>query len=54
MESDSLPLGLFCDQQFPAATANLRLGDMVVLYTDGVTEAQNPVARNIGVNKLQS
>jgi len=54
MESDSLPLGLFCDQQFAAATANLRLGDMVVLYTDGVTEAQDPGGQEFGVNKLQS
>ena len=54
MESESLPLGLFCDQQFPSATANLRLGDMVVLYTDGVTEAEDPQGQEYGVNKLQS
>jgi sigma-B regulation protein RsbU (phosphoserine phosphatase) len=54
MESDSLPLGLFCDQQYAAATANLRLGDMVVLYTDGVTEAQDLRGQEYGVAKLQS
>ena len=54
MESQGLPLGLFCDQQFPATTANLRLGDMVVLYTDGVTEAQDARGQEYGVGKLQS
>jgi len=54
MESESLPLGLFCDQQFAASTVNLRLGDMVVLYTDGVTEAQDPRGQEYGVAKLQT
>lgn len=54
MESDSVPLGLFCEQQFSAATADLRLGDMLVLYTDGVTEAQDSRGQEYGVAKLQS
>jgi phosphoserine phosphatase RsbU/P len=54
MESENLPVGLFCDQQFAAATANLRLGDMVVLYTDGVTETQDARGQEYGVAKLQS
>lgn len=54
IESGDLPLGLFCDQQFKAATSRLQVGDMVVLYTDGVTEAQNSGGLEYGVGKLQS
>src|SRR5271169_255077 len=34
MESRGLPLGLFCDQPFTVESAELRLGDMLVLFTD--------------------
>ena len=54
MESGGLPLGLFCDQQFTAESAELRLGDMVVMFTDGVSEAQNVRGEEYGVSKLQT
>jgi sigma-B regulation protein RsbU (phosphoserine phosphatase) len=54
IESGGLPLGLFCDQQFKAAASRLQVGDMVVLFTDGVTEAQNSGGEEYGVAKLQS
>jgi sigma-B regulation protein RsbU (phosphoserine phosphatase) len=53
-ESSGLPLGLFCDQQFPAASADLVPGDMLVLFTDGVSEAQDQSGREYGVAKLQT
>jgi sigma-B regulation protein RsbU (phosphoserine phosphatase) len=36
-----LPLGLFCDGRYSATRLRLDLGDALVLYTDGVTEARN-------------
>lgn len=54
MESVSIPLGLFSDQQFTAVKSNLQMGDMLVLYTDGVTEAQDANGVEYGVPKLQS
>jgi sigma-B regulation protein RsbU (phosphoserine phosphatase) len=54
LESGCMPLGLFSDQQFTATTGNLQIGDLVVLYTDGVTEAQDSSGTEYGVGKLQA
>jgi sigma-B regulation protein RsbU (phosphoserine phosphatase) len=54
LESSCMPLGLFSEQQFKAATVDLRLGDMLVLFTDGISEAQDPSGNEYGVAKLQS
>src|SRR5205814_2420296 len=34
-----LPLGMFCDAEFPAQKVKLNDGDSLLLFTDGVTEA---------------
>ncbi|HVP56063.1 MAG TPA: PP2C family protein-serine/threonine phosphatase [Candidatus Eisenbacteria bacterium] len=52
MESGGLPLGLFCEQQFIAESAELVPGDMLVLFTDGVSEAQDARGEEYGVGKL--
>ena len=36
----NLPLGMFADQEYQQATLQLRPGDQIVFYTDGITEAQ--------------
>lgn len=54
LESGGLPLGLFCDQQFTAESAEFGPGDMLVLFTDGVSEAQDPGGTEYGVGQLQS
>src|SRR5215471_488740 len=53
-ESSCMPLGLFGEQQFPAATAEMTMGDMLLLFTDGVTETQNSAGTEYGVAKLQT
>lgn len=53
-ESNDLPLGLFCDQQFTAVRARLAPEDALVLYTDGVCEAQNPAGEEYGVPTLRT
>jgi len=54
MESGGLPLGLFCEQQFTAESAELLPGDMLVLFTDGVSEAEDARGEEYGVGKLQA
>lgn len=53
-ESTNLPFGMFCDQQFTAARARLQPGDTLVLYTDGVSEAQNHAGDEYGVEPLRA
>jgi phosphoserine phosphatase RsbU/P len=52
-ESTSQPLGVFDDQQFSAAHTRLFPGDTLVLYTDGISEAENDGGDEYGVERLQ-
>jgi sigma-B regulation protein RsbU (phosphoserine phosphatase) len=47
-----LPLGLFCGGQYSAARLELELGDALILYTDGITEARNPADLEYGPERL--
>jgi sigma-B regulation protein RsbU (phosphoserine phosphatase) len=47
-----LPLGLFCDGRYSAARLKLELGDALILYTDGVTEARDPADQEYGQERL--
>ena len=47
-----LPLGLFCDGSYTASRIKLDLGDALILYTDGVTEARNPADQEYGPERL--
>lgn len=49
-----LPLGMFCDSPYGSQTVHLEPGDLVVLYTDGVTEGQNPQGAEFGVERLSA
>jgi len=41
IESTGLPVGLFHDQKFSATTFKVAPGEALVIYTDGVSEAEN-------------
>jgi sigma-B regulation protein RsbU (phosphoserine phosphatase) len=53
-ESTDLPFGMFCDQQFTASKSRLRPGETLVLYTDGISEAQNQAGEEYGIEALRS
>lgn len=40
IESTGLPLGMFCESEFSATRLHLDPGDMLFLYTDGLSEAR--------------
>jgi serine phosphatase RsbU (regulator of sigma subunit) len=46
------PLGLLADFEYAVETADLKLGDVLCLYTDGVTEAMNPEGEQFGVARF--
>jgi sigma-B regulation protein RsbU (phosphoserine phosphatase) len=41
MDSTGFPLGLFCEGRYGICSVRLSPGDCVVLYSDGITEAQD-------------
>lgn len=45
-------LGVFPDQKFDLGTVQLASGDRLILYTDGVTEANSPEGEEFGEERL--
>ena len=52
LEATGLPLGLFCGEQYTAAKFKLDKDDSLLLYTDGVTEARDPLDGEYGSERL--
>jgi phosphoserine phosphatase RsbU/P len=53
-ESTCQPLGMFDDQQFTVAKQKLKPGDTLVLYTDGISEAENDGGHEYGIERLRA
>src|SRR5713226_7174759 len=52
VERGSLPLGMFKDTRYHEYYQTIEPGEMLVLYTDGVTEAQNRKGEEYGRDRL--
>jgi serine phosphatase RsbU (regulator of sigma subunit)/AraC-like DNA-binding protein len=42
LNAGGMPVGIFSDAQFATATFQLQIGDVLIGYTDGITEVRNP------------
>lgn len=52
LESTGLPLGMFCDSSFAATCAKLSRGETLLLFSDGVTEANSETGEEFGLLRL--
>jgi phosphoserine phosphatase RsbU/P len=52
MNSSCPPIGLSPEESCALASENLMAGDMLVFYTDGVTEAENRLGEEFGMQRL--
>lgn len=50
--SECLPIGLLPEAEFKTTTATLEPGDTLVLFTDGINEAENMKQEEFGMNRL--
>jgi phosphoserine phosphatase RsbU/P len=53
LDTTGMPVGLLEGAEFPSAEARLAPGDKVLIYTDGVTEAQNVRGEFFGKKRLR-
>jgi serine phosphatase RsbU (regulator of sigma subunit) len=54
MDSSCPPIGMFSERPCELASADLIAGDVMVFYTDGVTEAQNQLGEEFGMERLSA
>jgi phosphoserine phosphatase RsbU/P len=54
MNSSCTPIGMFRSVACAINRTNLTAGDILVLYTDGVTEAENPQGEEFGMERLSA
>jgi len=52
LHGDNLPLGVMEDEHYVQNEVSLRTGDLMFLYSDGITEARNPAGEEYGVERL--
>jgi serine phosphatase RsbU (regulator of sigma subunit) len=52
-DRSGMPLGVVDDQVYEAVTTRVGPGDIVILYTDGVTEAMSPSSEQFGMGRLE-
>jgi serine phosphatase RsbU (regulator of sigma subunit)/pSer/pThr/pTyr-binding forkhead associated (FHA) protein len=53
LAAGGLPLGIIPDFDYREGRTQLRAGDVLVAYSDGVTESQNPQGEEFGTVRLQ-
>jgi sigma-B regulation protein RsbU (phosphoserine phosphatase) len=53
LETGGAPVGIFPDWAYEEGTIQLKRGDLLLAYADGVTEAANPAAEGWGLEGLR-
>jgi len=54
LRAEAVPIGMFADARFEATKFQLAQDDILVAYTDGITEAANTSGEQWGLERLES
>ena len=54
LETGGAPVGIFPDWEYEESAVQLKPGDLVLAYTDGVIEAANPAGEEWGIEGLRN
>lgn len=54
LEQGGVPLGMFENSEFDQGQIQLEAEDLLVLYSDGITEAESPAGEHFGEERLAS
>ncbi len=52
LAASSVPLGMFCDTRFPVQRLSLQESESLFLYTDGLTERENHLGQQYGLDRI--
>lgn len=52
LHGDNLPLGVLAEETYQQTTVDTRLGDGLLVYSDGITEASNSDQKEFGLERL--
>lgn len=52
LEANSMPLGMFCEGEYPTEKMRLEPGESLVFYTDGLTESRDAANNEYGLSRL--
>jgi len=52
-DSEDLPIGIYPDIAFKEKTIDMKPGDMLVVYSDGITETENADEENFQIDRLR-
>ena len=52
-KSHGLPLGIYKDKAYKSSSVELRLNDLIILYTDGVINSRDADKRHYGTDRLE-
>jgi sigma-B regulation protein RsbU (phosphoserine phosphatase) len=52
LDATGLPIGMFCSESFTSQSLRLEPGETLLLYTDGLLEAQNSDGMEYGIERL--
>ena len=53
LAAEGMPVGIFAEARFETSRFQLMIGDILVAYTDGITEAANPAGEQWGLERLE-
>ena len=53
LAAEGMPVGIFAEARFETSRFQLRIGDILVAYTDGITEAANAAGEQWGLERLE-
>jgi phosphoserine phosphatase RsbU/P len=52
IEATGMPLGIFCNEQFTSTRLQMRAGDTLFLFTDGLSESRDPTGEEYATERL--
>lgn len=54
LDPGGLPVGMFCSADYATTTITMAAGDVLALFTDGLSEAENDTGEEFGLDRLDA